>query len=132
MHQICGGVVGIALDLAGDLRPVFADAAAVKQHAFGYVAGRLNEIPIETHNFTEANSRLHELHQRIKDLHASIECAFQFFWNLPETGCLDSLRDVATIFRFQFRIDHVTGLERTMGCNARSPWNISTRAPMSH
>ena len=46
MHRIRGGVVNIALHLAGDLRPVFADTPAMKQHAFGYVAGLLDELSI--------------------------------------------------------------------------------------
>src|SRR5215510_16065603 len=132
MHQIRGGVVNIALDLAGDLRSVFADAPAMEQHAFGYVAGLLDEFSIVAHHFTEANSRLHELHQRIKDFYANIECAFQFSWNFAKATRLDSLCDVAAVFRFQLRIDHVAGLERTMGCNARSPWDVHARTPVGH
>src|SRR5262245_44019387 len=132
MHQIRGGVVNITLDLAGDLRPVFADASAVKQHAFGYVAGLLDELSIVGHNLAKRHSRLHELYQFIEDFHTNMECALQFSWDLAETGRLDSLRDVATVFRFELRIDHVAGLERTMGCDARGPRDIHTRAPVGH
>src|SRR5499433_173467 len=132
MHHICGGVVNIAFDLTGDLRPVFADAPAMEQHAFGYVAGLLYKPSIMGHDVTEANSRLHELYQRVEDFHADVESVFQFSWNLAKASRLHGLRDVAAVFRFELGVDQIAGLEPTMGCDARSPWDFNTRTPVGH
>ena len=67
--------VHIAGDFAGNLRPVFADAAAVKQHAFGNEAGFADELLVELDHGAIRDAGLHELHQFVKHFDAGIEGA---------------------------------------------------------
>ena len=57
---------------------------------------------------------------------------FQFFGNFAETSGLHGLGNIAAIFGFEFRIDHVAGLQWPMGRDAAGPRHAGASAPVGH
>src|SRR5713226_10327612 len=104
----------------------------MQEHRLGHVARLPNQSLIKGDDVAERYPRLHEFDHLIEYLHADCKSSRQLRRNFSETSGLNDLRNVATVFRFQLRVDHIACPELAVRGDATGPWNPIAGAPVGH